>query len=611
MESKKHFISNYITIFGVFFIWIYFLRGIVLDNGSESSSILVYLSFFMGFILLPKAEIIKNKIYKKEYKKAVILNIVYDLAVIIVYIICKQIYTPEYGSWEFTVYNPKEFLDYLGEFLDYLYLPMTSEIPLIKIVVIDMLLGEISIILSKVLINKRSYLLEKVIKKYFQYNYFITVIISIMSISKEYRYPREISYISEAIILIGLIVYMILYLISRKYLGKNANKDKLIVLLTKENFEFNFINQFPKGLYEFSSYKKDRKINILESKAEEFTVITEDLVRNNLVNLKEYTNVTYYIKLYASKVENLSEETVNNFKKKIEELQKKKQSFIIVGIENQRSELLEYLKDKYKQDYKSNMVTKDVVDLILEMKKDEKLNNKIKQLLEKYKDIEKNQEKDFVLKTLENMNTSDATRSFYDLMKICEYIIQYRALQYIVENPQEVSKKTLTSTSLGKWNRYQNQDKTVIKDVELEKALKDIKEKLELDNKIGLNYYYVCEIINSLRNKLMAHGSITYEISRKIVYDIAVITDVLINKFMQQKEFLEETDEIKNILKENKKAIIKKDNLVYLYNFAKELKDYSVYEYINYDTGKIIRENNNYVIKLNLKMGEVLNERKK
>lgn len=611
MEKKKHFIVNYITIFGIFFIWVYLLRNVILNTYYESSRILIYLSFIMGFILLPKADIIKRSIYNKKYIKAIIINVIYGIFVILMYLLLKNIYTPEFKTWELTLYRLEDITVYLREFLDYIYLLMTSEIPVINIVIIDILLGILTIIGSKILENKKSYLLEKVIKKYYKYYYFIIFVISILLISKEYKYPREISYILEATIIIGLIGYLYLYILSKKNLNKNTNKERLIVLYTIDNFEFNFINQISKGLIDFSNYKQEKRINILETKAEDFTVVTQDLIRNNLIDIKQYKNVTYYIKLLASNVENLSKKTLENLRHKIEELQKSNKNFIIVGIEDKESKFLKYLKDKYKQDYKANIVTKEVIEQILEIEKNEKLNIKIRQLLEKYKKIEKTPEKEFIIKTLENMNTSDATRSFYDLLKICEYVIHYRALQFIVNNPEEVKKEDITKTALGKWNKYQDQDNETIKNVELEKALKDIKEKLELNDTIGMNYQKICSILVSLRNKLMAHGSITYEISKKIVYDFAVITEVFIDKFINESEFIEEKQEIKNIFEKNKKAIIKKDNLIYLYNYSKQRKDGSMYEYLNYDTGKIIKENNNYILKLNLKLGEVLNERKK
>lgn len=611
MEKKKHFIVNYITIFGIFFIWVYLLRNVILNTYYESSRILIYLSFIMGFILLPKADIIKRSIYNKKYIKAIIINVIYGIFVILMYLLLKNIYTPEFKTWELTLYRLEDITVYLREFLDYIYLLMTSEIPVINIVIIDILLGILTIIGSKILENKKSYLLEKVIKKYYKYYYFIIFVISILLISKEYKYPREISYILEATIIIGLIGYLYLYILSKKNLNKNTNKERLIVLYTIDNFEFNFINQISKGLIDFSNYKQEKRINILETKAEDFTVVTQDLIRNNLIDIKQYKNVTYYIKLLASNVENLSKKTLENLRHKIEELQKSNKNFIIVGIEDKESRFLKYLKDKYKQDYKANIVTKEVIEQILEIEKNEKLNIKIRQLLEKYKKIEKTPEKEFIIKTLENMNTSDATRSFYDLLKICEYVIHYRALQFIVNNPEEVKKEDITKTALGKWNKYQDQDNETIKNVELEKALKDIKEKLELNDTIGMNYQKICSILVSLRNKLMAHGSITYEISKKIVYDFEVITEVFIDKFINESEFIEEKQEIKNIFEKNKKAIIKKDNLIYLYNYSKQRKDGSMYEYLNYDTGKIIKENNNYILKLNLKLGEVLNERKK
>lgn len=611
MEKKKHFIVNYITIFGIFFIWVYLLRNVILNTYYESSRILIYLSFIMGFILLPKADIIKRSIYNKKYIKAIIINVIYGIFVILMYLLLKNIYTPEFKTWELTLYRLEDITVYLREFLDYIYLLMTSEIPVINIVIIDILLGILTIIGSKILENKKSYLLEKVIKKYYKYYYFIIFVISILLISKEYKYPREISYILEATIIIGLIGYLYLYILSKKNLNKNTNKERLIVLYTIDNFEFNFINQISKGLIDFSNYKQEKRINILETKAEDFTVVTQDLIRNNLIDIKQYKNVTYYIKLLASNVENLSKKTLENLRHKIEELQKSNKNFIIVGIEDKESKFLKYLKDKYKQDYKANIVTKEVIEQILEIEKNEKLNIKIRQLLEKYKKIEKTPEKEFIIKTLENMNTSDATRSFYDLLKICEYVIHYRALQFIVNNPEEVKKEDITKTALGKWNKYQDQDNETIKNVELEKALKDIKEKLELNDTIGMNYQKICSILVSLRNKLMAHGSITYEISKKIVYDFEVITEVFIDKFINESEFIEEKQEIKNIFEKNKKAIIKKDNLIYLYNYSKQTKDGSMYEYLNYDTGKIIKENNNYILKLNLKLGEVLNERKK
>ena len=611
MEKKKHFIVNYITIFGIFFIWVYLLRNVILNTYYESSRILIYLSFIMGFILLPKADIIKRSIYNKKYIKAIIINVIYGIFVILMYLLLKNIYTPEFKTWELTLYRLEDITVYLREFLDYIYLLMTSEIPVINIVIIDILLGILTIIGSKILENKKSYLLEKVIKKYYKYYYFIIFVISILLISKEYKYPREISYILEATIIIGLIGYLYLYILSKKNLNKNTNKERLIVLYTIDNFEFNFINQISKGLIDFSNYKQEKRINILETKAEDFTVVTQDLIRNNLIDIKQYKNVTYYIKLLASNVENLSKKTLENLRYKIEELQKSNKNFIIVGIEDKESKFLKYLKDKYKQDYKANIVTKEVIEQILEIEKNEKLNIKIRQLLEKYKKIEKTPEKEFIIKTLENMNTSDATRSFYDLLKICEYVIHYRALQFIVNNPEEVKKEDITKTALGKWNKYQDQDNETIKNVELEKALKDIKEKLELNDTIGMNYQKICSILVSLRNKLMAHGSITYEISKKIVYDFEVITEVFIDKFINESEFIEEKQEIKNIFEKNKKAIIKKDNLIYLYNYSKQRKDGSMYEYLNYDTGKIIKENNNYILKLNLKLGEVLNERKK
>ena len=124
MEKKKHFIVNYITIFGIFFIWVYLLRNVILNTYYESSRILIYLSFIMRFILLPKADIIKRSIYNKKYIKAIIINVIYGIFVILMYLLLKNIYTPEFKTWELTLYRLEDITVYLREFLDYIYLLM-------------------------------------------------------------------------------------------------------------------------------------------------------------------------------------------------------------------------------------------------------------------------------------------------------------------------------------------------------------------------------------------------------------------------------------------------------------------------------------------------------
>ena len=102
----------------------------------------------------------------------------------------------------------------------------------------------------------------------------------------------------------------------------------------------------------------------------------------------------------------------------------------------------------------------------------------------------------------------------------------------------------------------------------------------------------LCQTIIDVRNNLLGHGVITYDVSERIVKYLFVITKEFIRIFENVSVTIEEDEKIKNIFSDDIKATWKEDKLTYLYSKMNRVDDenkkgsQNVAEYLNYETGK-------------------------
>ena len=230
------------------------------------------------------------------------------------------------------------------------------------------------------------------------------------------------------------------------------------------------------------------------------------------------------------------------------------------------------------------------------------LKEKVKALLDKIEERDKNR---YLISSFQKIiNSYNPVEYLYSLLKICEYVIHYRALSTLVkmENVKAYDME-LKNPTLGIWIKYQNVKKKY-QDSNLTTSITNIENIINKEQKETLKttttYINLCELVVKLRNRLFGHGVVTYAISQNIVNDFMNITEILVLEFLDFSVTVEEEDKIKGLFQENIKAIIKKEGGFYLYNHGFDGTKEPSLEYLDYKTGKLYIKNEESAIQLDL-----------
>lgn len=505
--------------------------------------------------------------------------------------------------------------------------------------------------------GKVGYILEKIEKIIYRYNLLIIFYIYILTISSKYLNVYYLKIIGMAIIFLAIVAFIIKnYLSMRKCEENNKKKygkENLIVMFTPNNYKFTFSGDIRNPLHRFYKYdtKSIGKNLLIDGK--DYVFVSYDAIRYKLINYSKYKNIAYVILLKVNFEIFIQDNIIKDIEKKIEEIEKEGNKFIIFSnLETYFNTLyIDEFRKKYKFRCKNKFDVKSVLDVV-SLKEDdefikEKAVNELSYVKEKELDnyIEKNKkikpgspefekakekllekigsesikEKDiqdskniYIKYCLNNIiNSFNYTEYFYSLLKMCEYMMHYMALKNIIDNPKEILKNKIRiqDGTLGVWkqciNKNKEYDENVKEDKDIINALRKIIKVLDIEineknHKITFKED-ICGTIVDIRNKLLGHGVITYDISEQIVKNLFIITSELLKEFEDIKVTIKEDEKIKDIFYNDFQATYKDNKAIFLYDMAniqkkedkeenKEDKKNNKYEispeYLNYETGK-------------------------
>ena len=245
--------------------------------------------------------------------------------------------------------------------------------------------------------------------------------------------------------------------------------------------------------------------------------------------------------------------------------------------------------------------------------------NKVEKMIE---DI--NEDKNTYIKYALNqiINSFNSVEYFYNLLKIGEYITHYLGLKSILDDKDDILMRVnaddIRMGMLSTWRNCINFDveylnsntekvNQIVSENEVIKSIIDLRNVLKIKNEEKEVYTFkqdICQVIADIRNKMMAHGTITYEVSESIVEDLFNIVFFAIKEFENINVNISEDEKIKAMFEKEISLAYKKENKLFLYSYSnyskKEKKD--VYQgYLNYETGICEINNDKVTLEMNLK----------
>ena len=488
------------------------------------------------------------------------------------------------------------------------------------------------------------YIFDRIVKNIFRYKAFIIFFIMILTISSKFLIVYYVKLVGISVLALTIICFIIKnYLSIKKCLDKNKQKygkEHLVIAVSQDSKDFSFVGDFVNPLHKFYKYNTTSIGKSLLVDAKNYVFVSYDAIRYNLINSSEYKIKAYSIFLKFDYNACLIEEiSIDRYQQKIDTLIGDYDKYIIfpkfkhmLGLD------VDKLSGKFIFRYKNNFdinalisvlnlnendikLKEEVLDEVVYIYQKEISNNleKLKEnvdmqnmyelknnLMGKINNLDEEkikQNKNIYIKYSLNtiLKSFNYIEYFYSLLKICEYIIHYMGLKNVINNPQEIldRKIRVKDGGLAAWRDSINFDKSYDKNSEEDAEI--INSVIELRTILEFNVEYkeshtfkkdLCKTIIDIRNNLLGHGVITYDVSERIVKYLFIITKACINIFGGIGVPIEEDEKIKKIFGEDIKAIYKENKFVYLYSKMNKSKPKDYPEYLNYETGKRIADGN-------------------
>lgn len=633
MEKLLVSIRNkvYILIVVVaYFIW----KVCVKDNPAPgnfnaewtSTELYCYYIAFISVFISTKYDVFRYIIEDKKRKEmsSLIRTIVrYMIGAILIFVVLPKVYQPK--DWFFTNYMElKENGAILKFMLDFLLLPIHyPSINIEKMILCEMIFSAIFVWLYYIRTRKskriKEYVIERALKIFYALNYLIVYVIFLFTMPDKYL---SIKYAKATII--GVIIIFTLIIAIRMYLSirncKRLNKkvqeiDNIILVVTSRNYRFTLKMNYRNPLRFFNKYNIEGLGKELVIKGKRCVYASYDVDRLNLLDLSRFKNVGYLIILdaYSGEDETRRSGSYIRFVDYISEITNHFMIYyppILDTIKN--TEISSWAYDRYIYAYTTKLDTKEVSQIINITEKAKILKSNCKKVLEGIKlGQDKNTYIRYGLRKI--INSFNYTECFYTLLKICEYIIHYSALIYIINNPHKAKNKDIRSGVISAWRecidfidetytnenskRLSNRTDLKIEESDVIKSFNKVKKIFSNDKDNYKNVTScslkedICGIIAQIRNKLVAHGVITYEIAEDLVLDLFNFAFVLIRKFKEIPLSIREDEKIKYIFKKDISAVYRIDNRLFLYSSTetgyKDNKLVDLYkECVNYETGR-------------------------
>ncbi len=211
----------------------------------------------------------------------------------------------------------------------------------------------------------------------------------------------------------------------------------------------------------------------------------------------------------------------------------------------------------------------------------------------------------YQLKTIHK--TFNSTELFYQLLRIIEFVLHYRAL-YVLSTSDKETMQNFDSFSIGGWANLQYQlEQAAPKYMEGDPVHKaylvvmTLLKKTKLPN--SCKFDDVIQAMIELRNKYLGHGSITYSVSDQLLEALMELTKEIVIMFQHDVSRLSPSTYI--ILKADNKGkripcYLEDDSLLSYWIHDEEA---SFEEYLNYQTGLVKRDGNAFTIMLSMEGG--------
>lgn len=455
------------------------------------------------------------------------------------------------------------------------------------------------------------YVLDRVIKNIFRYKLFIIFFILVLTISSKYRYVYYVKMAGISILILSVICFIIKnYLSIKKCINKNKQKygkDNLVIVASQDSREFSMLGDFINPLFKFYKYNTTSIGKSLLVDAKDYVFVSYDVIRYRLIKTTEYNAKSYVILLkndiYLFVIDDYR---MGIYQEKINKIIGNCDKFIIFpkfnfpGLQIKK----ENLKGKFLLRYRSKFDLKAIIE-VLNLKEDDiSLKEAVLDLFNSISQKE-NSDKNIYIKYSLNtiLKSFNYIEYFYSLLKICEYIIHYLGLKDVINAPQKIIDKKIRvkDGGLSAWRDSINYDKTynrtLAEDEKIISSLINLRKILEFKTEYNENYIFkfkkdLCKTIIDIRNNLLGHGVITYDVSERIVKYLFVVAKEFVNIFENIDITIEEDEEIKKIFAEDIKAIYKEDKFIYLYSKMNKNKSKDFPEYLNYETGKRMSNGN-------------------
>lgn len=613
----------------IFYVAIFVFTSETMETAYWFSSMFIAFSCFLALVTCFKYDAIKTVLEKaKKHKYIYAIGIVIAFAILInlIYYIVPQYC--EIEDWQYLVYMGSE--NEKDKLLAFIFMPyFYDELNILKITLAEGIFSFAFIALAKIrekLEEKAKqyesitkfgiigYLTERLIKDIFRYKLFIIFYIYILTISSKYLIVYYVKIVGISIIALSLLCFTIRNFLSiQKCIKKNKQKygkENLVLVYSSMNYKFSFIEDLRNPLHKFHKYNSSSIGKSLLVDANNYIFASYDAIRYNLINMKQYSSVTHAI-FFRYNYKDIMDGTIDlKLNSEIEKILEGNNKFIIfsncnVIFENQYTKTM---KQNYLSRYRDKFDLKPIIDI--SHLKDDDLIIKKNALAEldyiKQKEIDEHQisqNKNIYIKYSLNsiIDSFSYIEYFYSLLKICEYIMHYMALKNIINNPEEIMNKKIkvSEGTLSTWRNSLDYDKEYNKEnkeeLEIIKSIVQLRTILEFKTNHSENYTFkkdLCQTIIDVRNNLLGHGVITYDVSERIVKYLFVITKEFIRIFENVSVTIEEDEKIKNIFSDDIKATWKEDKLTYLYSKMNRVDDenkkgsQNVAEYLNYETGK-------------------------
>ena len=465
----------------------------------------------------------------------------------------------------------------------------------------------ISIIITSIsskketLSNKTNKVLnELLVKRLFNIIELLIICINIIFV-KDY-YQLIMKYRPLAISILVLIILIIIFkrLFNYNYIKKTLSNDntykKLIIIVTPYNYRLDLGITLYNPLSKFTRLDSNNIGKSLIVSTNEYLIIDYSLIRHNLINTKDYKKVGY---LY------------------IDNLIFNKEELDFLNIINDKDNYIVYRNKLFKKIHKNNRdISKTIykydIETILSIpdidKEELELKDKISKLLKTIKDERKNK---YIKYGLNSIITSFSIKEqFYTLIKMSEYIIHYRALNDIINNPNISNKMDVRIGNLSSW----------IKCIKTTKTYKGENNKVVeyLCNYCGksvpngltdsLNTTIYANSIAYLRNGL-THGILNDDDIRKLISKLYIVFTVLLKELDSINTNIEDDTLIKELFNPSINALITNNNKDYLYSSTvRELDKDKYKQWLNYETGKLSSDGEK-TINIDILKGDMPNEK--